>query len=88
MKTKIPEDIRYFLNELADQLRTDNMLFRILIKFVENTHEDLATVVRHNIELTEDKLARALERLESSFCLTLSWVWNKYFYLRRKEAWI
>ena len=65
-KSKIPRDIRNLLHDVADQLRTDNTLFKILKKYVEEQSEDLATFVQLNIELTEDKWARVLEELEES----------------------
>jgi len=67
MKKKKPDDMKYFLNELADQLRVDNSLFKHVKKYVENESEELTTMIGLNIELTEDKWARALERIESSF---------------------
>lgn len=64
---KIPDELRKFLNELADQLRIDNLLFKLTVKYVEEQNKDLADVVKINIELTEDKWARVLEELEHSF---------------------
>ena len=66
MKKKIPDDIRDFLTELADQLRVDNALFKVLKKYV-GQNEELTILVDLNIELTEDKWARAVEKLEQSF---------------------
>ena len=63
-KSKIPNELIQLINELADQLRMDKMLLNILKKYVEEQSEDLANIVQLNIELTEDKWARALERLE------------------------
>jgi len=63
-KQKTPNELIQLLNELADQLRADNTLFKVLKKYVEEQSEDLADIVQLNIELTEDKWARALERLE------------------------
>jgi hypothetical protein len=67
MKKKQPDDMKYFLNELADQLRVDNSLFKLVMKYIENKNDELTTMVGLNIELTEDKWGRALERIETSF---------------------
>ena len=63
-KMKIPNELIQLLNELADQLRTDNLLLKHLQRFIRKGNDDLAAFVQLNIELTEDKWSRALERLE------------------------
>jgi hypothetical protein len=67
MKKKKPDDMKYFLNELADQLRVDNALFKTVVEYVEDENKHLTTMIKLNIESTEDKWGRALERIETSF---------------------
>jgi len=61
---KLTDEMRHFLNEVAEQLRMDGVAIKVAAKIVKKHEPDLAEMIEHIREKSEQKWEQVLELLD------------------------